>query len=333
MPSIKPVIVAELSANHLGIFDRAIAIIDAAKKAGADAVKLQTYRSDLMVADVDYEIPSGPWKGEKLVDLYDKAMTPWTWHEALFHYCAQIGIECFSSPFDEKAVAFLEQLNCPRYKVASFELTDHQLIRRIAETCKPIVLSVGMGSVHEIEQAVQAVRCYGSNDITLLKCTSSYPATAKDANLLTMMDMVSRYNCKVGISDHTPGTGTAIAAAMMGAAMIEKHLTLDDQPTPDSGFSLRPNEFQQLVEECHRAVDSIGTIHYGPLASEADSVFLRRSIYAIRTIYRGEALSPENIGLRRPAKGLHPLHWDRIIGKTAKEHIDSGTPIKLGMFD
>ncbi len=270
-------IVAELSANHLGRFERALAIIEAAARAGADAVKLQTFTPEQMV-DPDATIPEGPWAGANLIDLYQAAHTPRDWHQALFARARELGLECFSSAFHPSDVDFLESIGCPRYKIASFELTDLQLIRYAAATGKPIVISTGMATLAEIAAAVEAAEAAPS--ITLLRCTSAYPAEAKDAHLITMEDMRYAFDgrCEVGLSDHSMGIGVAIAAAVMGATMIEKHLTLSRADGgPDAAFSMEPHEFAQMVTECRRAVEAIGEVRYGPSTAEAAHLRLRRA--------------------------------------------------------
>lgn len=324
----RPFIVAELGASHLGSYDRAMSLVEQAAKAGADAVKLQTYTADTMVADRSYVIQSGPWKDKKLHDLYHEARTPLEWHEDIFAYCTALGLNWFSTPFDRTAVDFLENLNCPRYKVASFEITDLPLIRYIAKTRKPMIISTGMATMEEINKACWTAKNEGCTDITLLKCTSAYPAPVTAANLLTMQDMRATFGHKVGLSDHTQGIGTAIAATILGATVIEKHLKLDDDfEGPDSHFSLRTQEFKQMVEEITRASESLGEISYGPTQSELSSIVLRRSVYAIKTIRKGDTFTSENIALRRPQIGAPPSQYDLFIGKHAKMDITPGTPV------
>lgn len=276
MPS-KPFIVAEMSANHLGSFERALKIIDAAKAAGADAIKFQTYTVNGMVEDPNQVLTSGPWAGRSLGDLYAEGMTPRAWHQALFEYARSKNIEPFSTPFTPDDVDFLEELGCSRYKIASFELTDRVLIRHAARTRKPLVMSTGMATAKEIQTAVAEAVTHDCNDVTLLKCTSAYPADASDANLATMCDMAGRTVWPVGLSDHTLGIGVAIAATALGAAMIEKHLTLARADGgPDAAFSMEPHEFAQMVTECRRAAAAIGDARYGPTESEKPQLALRR---------------------------------------------------------
>lgn len=326
-----PYIVAELSANHHGSFERACAIIKAAANAGADAVKLQTYTPETMVANHDYEIIKGPWTGSKASELYAQSMTPWEWHQELFDLCQVLGMECFSSPFDETAVDFLETLNCPMYKVASFEITDIPLIRYIAKTKKPMIISTGMARYDEIETAILHAKDAGCRDITLLKCTSAYPSQARDANLITMVDMQS-FNCSIGVSDHSEGVAIPIAAAMMGAAMIEKHMTLDDEPGPDSHFSLKPDEFKDMVTQVKNACDSIGETTYGPTKSEEESLIFRRSLYIVKDMKSGETVTPDRCKARRPNMGISPEAFESVMGRRIKTNIKAGTALQWDML-
>ena len=325
-----PYIVAELSANHHGSFERACAIIQAAANAGADAVKLQTYTPETMVAG-DYEIIKGPWTGSKASELYAQAMTPWEWHQELFDLCQVLGMECFSSPFDETAVDFLETINCPMYKVASFEITDIPLIRYIAKTKKPMIISTGMARYDEIETAILHAKDAGCRDITLLKCTSAYPSKAKDANLLTMVDMLN-FNCSIGVSDHSKGIAIPIAAAMMGAVIIEKHLTLDDEPGPDSHFSLKPDEFKEMVTQVRNACDAIGDTTYGPTKSEEESLIFRRSLYIVKDMKCGETVTPDRCKARRPNMGISPEAFEIVMGRRLKTDVKAGTALQWGML-
>jgi len=270
---VKPFIVAELSCNHQGSLDRALALVDAVVDAGADAIKLQTWTPGSMVQDHTYVMRTGPWRGRNLANLYHEAHTPWEWHPVIFDYAQKQGIEAFSTPFDVGALEFLESLNCPRYKVASFSLINLPLIRAIAETRTPIILSTGMATEEEINAAIDAS---GYNDLTLLKCTSAYPADASDANLATMQDMAAFYG-NSGLSDHTPGIGVAVAAAALGATVIEKHLTLlRADGGPDAAFSMEPDEFKQMVTACRQAAAAIGTVRYGPTEAELPMLEVRR---------------------------------------------------------
>ena len=324
---VKPYIVAEVSANHAGSFDRCLRIIDAAKYAGADAVKLQTYNPDTMVADRTYVIPDGPWAGQRLWDLYNQAMTPLVWHADLFDYCKVIGITCFSTPFDETAVDFLERLDCPMYKIASFELTDLPLLRKVAKTGKPMILSTGMAAKDEIQEAVYTIRTTSESHITLLKCTSAYPAKPEDANLATLPDMAREMMVDVGVSDHTLGLAVPIASVVLGGTFIEKHLTLDDLPTLDSAFSLKPDEFRMMVAAVRNAAKAVGTVQYGKQASESSSYAFRRSVYAVADIRKGEALTENNVKTRRPALGAPAKHYPELLKRTAAIDIKAGMPI------
>lgn len=273
----KPFIVAELSANHLGSLERAFRIIEEAKIAGADAIKFQTFTVKGMVEDPDVVLSSGPWAGRSLGDLYAEAMTPRSWHQILFEYARSLSIEPFSTPFTPDDVDFLEEFDCPRYKIASFELTDHKLIAHVARTCRPIIMSCGMATDDEIAAAVGVAMDAGCYGVTLLKCTSGYPAPAEEMNLQTMVDMRSRFGWPVGLSDHSQGIGVAVAATALGADVIEKHLTLRrGDGGPDAAFSMEPHEFRQMVTECRRVAAAMGDVRYGPTPSELPQVALRR---------------------------------------------------------
>jgi len=337
MNSNKPYIVAEISANHHGSFDRALAIIDAAKEAGADAVKIQTFKPEEMVADETYTIKSGPWAGQKLIDLYRQAYTPWEWHKDIFDYCKNVGIDCFSSPFHKSAVDFLEKLDCQMYKVASFEIVDIPLIRYIAVTGKPIVFSTGMATLSEIAQAYITaedgfadVEAY-LGGITLLKCTSAYPSKISDADLLAMNSLRDEFGCEVGISDHTPGFIVAASAVAMGATMVEKHLTLDDQPGPDSNFSMRPDDFKFMVAMCRAAYEARGQASFGTSQREASSLKLRRSLYVVQDVKAGDQVTEENVQTRRPALGVEPRKFDQIVGKRFTMDVAAGTPMSMDL--
>ena len=327
-----PYIIAEMSGNHHGSFQRAVDIIHAAHESGADAVKLQTYTPETMVADVNYQIEKGPWSGQKVGDLYTKAMTPWEWHKDLFNLCKALDMHCFSTPFDETAVDFLETLNCPSYKVASFEITDIPLIRYIAKTKKPMFISTGMASYKEIETAVANARDAGCYDVHLLKCTSAYPSMAHDANLMTMRDMHLEFRVPVGVSDHSRGVAIPVAAVMMGASVIEKHLTLDDEEGPDSHFSLRPNEFRDMVTQVRNACDAVGEVSYGPSQAEQASLVFRRSLYIIKDMRSGETITPDKCKARRPAMGVSPGDYDTVIGRRLRVDVKAGTALQWGML-
>lgn len=325
--SSSPIIVAELSANHLGDLSRALTIIDAAAEAGADAVKFQTYDPDQMVGDPNWRIESGPWRGRRLRDLYEEAHTPREWHPALFERCRVHGMTPFSSPFHPDDVAFLETLGCPWYKIASFELTDLDLIRTCAATGKPIIMSTGMAYPIEITQAVQAAK--GAESITLLRCTSAYPATAKDAHLKAMIDLRMQCGTDIGLSDHTKGIGVAVAAAALGARMIEKHLTLSRADGgPDAAFSMEPHEFAQMVAECHRAAEaSTWAPAPGPTDAEIPSLHLRRSLWFAADLPEGTEIKPEHIRTARPALGVAGCEKDRVIGGRLTAPVTSRTPV------
>jgi len=323
-----PFIVAEMSANHLGSYNRAVKIIDAARFAGADAIKLQTYDPIEMVGPHDYMIESGPWKGRKLIDLYIEAHTPLAWHRPLFEYAASIGLTAFSSPFCANSLAFLKSINCPIYKISSFEIVDTELIKAVARTGKPIIISTGMASFYEIDAAVDAA--LGCKKITLLKCTSAYPATLKDANLASLSHLIIRYQGRahVGISDHTAGHAVAVSAAVQGASVIEKHLTLKrTDGGPDAGFSMEPEEFKVMVGEVRNVMDTVGSYEIGPTKSEASSAKLRRSLYFAKDMKNGQSIMPGDIRTARPALGLHPRDCPSIMGRKVTEDIKAGTPV------
>lgn len=330
-------IVAELSANHGQQLDQAIELIEAAATAGADAVKLQTYTPDTITLDCDnpyFQIRSGTvWDGRTLRDLYAEAYTPWEWHEQLQREAHQRGLELFSSPFDDSAVDFLERLDVPAYKIASFELVDLGLIARVAATGKPIIMSTGMATLPEIAEAVVSARRAGATDLMLLKCTSAYPAPPEEANLRTMHNMAEIFGVPVGLSDHTLGIGVAVAAAALGAPLIEKHLTLSrGAPGPDSGFSLEPDELAEMVRQVHIAELALGNVSYEPTEREMGSRMLRRSLFAVAHIRAGEKLTHENVRSIRPGHGLHTRHLREILGRRATSEIARGTPLSWDLI-
>ena len=286
----KPFIVAEMSANHNHSLKKALKIVKTAAASGADAIKLQTYTPDTLTLNVkkkDFFIKDNKslWKGEYLYNLYEKAYTPWEWHKPIMKLAKKLGLICFSSPFDETAVDFLEKLNVPLYKIASFEITHIPLIKRVAQTGKPIILSTGLASIKEINDAIKTIRSAGSKKIILLKCTSTYPAKTKNSNLITIPNMRKKFRCEIGLSDHTLGIGTAIAAVANGATVIEKHFTLDkNDGGVDSAFSIKPNDFKRLTEEANKAWQSLGKVFYGPTPDEKKSLIFRRSIYASKNM-------------------------------------------------
>lgn len=336
-PGSPPYVIAELSGNHNHDIGRAFAIIEAAAHAGADAVKLQTYTADTLTIDCDrpdFVIQGGLWAGRKLYDLYQEAHTPWAWHEALFAKGRELGLAVFSTPFDETAVDFLERLGAPAYKIASFELVHLPLLRKVAATGKPVILSTGMADLAEMTEAVETLSTAGCRELILLHCISAYPAPASDANLRTIGDLAQRFALPVGLSDHTLGVGVPIAAVALGAAAIEKHVTLARADGgPDSAFSLEPNELATLVEGSRLAWEAIGTANYDRAASEAENSIFRRSIYAVRDIAVGEKLSADSIRVIRPGHGLPPRHFDELIGKRARVAIARGTAMRWELVE
>ena len=332
-PGSPPVIVAEISGNHNGSLDRALRIVDAIAEAGAHAVKLQTYTASTMTLPLrerEFLVsdPKSPWSGRSLFDLYEEAHTPWEWHGALFERCRRHGLVAFSSPFDATAVDFLQELDVPCFKIASFEVVDLPLIRRAAATGKPLVISTGMASEDEIAEAVNAAREAGCADLVLLKCTSTYPADPRNSNLLTIPQMAARFGCFVGLSDHTLGIGVAIAATTLGACMIEKHVTLRrKEGGVDSAFSLEPEELAQLVSETARAWQAMGDVRYGPTEDEMPSLQYRRSLYVVEDVEQGAVLDSRNVRAIRPGLGLPPKHLEAVLGRPAKKHILRGTPL------
>jgi N-acetylneuraminate synthase len=323
-------IVAEMSGNHQGSLKKALRIVDEAAKAGVDALKIQTYTADTMTIDLksrEFFIsdPKSLWKGKSLYELYGEASTPWAWHKQIFDRCAKNGIIGFSSPFDSSAIDFLESLKVPMHKIASFEITDLALIRKAAKTKKPLVLSTGMATREEIGDAVETAKTAGCKHLILLKCTSSYPAVAKDANLFTMRDMAKKFRCSVGLSDHTKGIGVSIAATALGAVMIERHLTLNrKEGGVDSAFSLEPAQLRVLVDSCREASAAGGGIKYGPTSREKRSLCFRRSLYVVEDIEKGGEFTPQNVRAIRPGYGLSPKHYETILGKKAKTSLKKG---------
>ena len=328
--------VAELSGNHAHDLERSRGLVKAAAEAGADAVKLQTYTADTLTIDCDNEhfrIAGGTaWDGRTLYDLYQEACTPWEWHAELKQVAETCGLEFFSTPFDATAIDFLEELGVVRHKVASFELVDLDLLRRIGGTAKPVILSTGMATQDEIREAVEALRDSGCPDITLLKCTSAYPADPADANLRTIPDMAERYACPVGLSDHTLGIAVPVAAVALGACLIEKHLTLSrDVPGPDSAFSLEPDEFRQMVAAVRVAESALGDVNYEPTQNELSSKVFRRSLFVVKDVKAGDVFTPDNVRSIRPGYGLLPRHLPTILGAKASKDIPRGTPLDWGL--
>lgn len=330
-PAFSPYIIAEMSANHNGSIDKAFKIIEAAKAAGADAVKMQTYTPDTITLNCeseDFRIHGGLWDGRTLYDLYQEAHTPWDWHKPLFEYARKLGITIFSSPFDNTAVDLLEDLNAPAYKIASFENIDLPLIRRVAATGKPMIMSTGMATAGEIDEAVRAAREAGCRELVLLKCTSTYPATAANTNICTIPHMRTLFGCEVGLSDHTMGCGVSVAATALGATVIEKHFTLRRADGGvDSSFSMEPQELRQLREETERAWQAVGQVSYGPTEAELKSLAFRRSLYIAQDIKAGNVLTRENLRCVRPGFGLAPKHLDSLLGQRIGRDVLAGTPM------
>lgn len=328
-----PFIIAEMSGNHNQSLERALEIVDAAAESGVHALKIQTYTADTMTIDIDtneffIKDKNSLWDGTSLYNLYKEAHTPWEWHKPIFDRCKEKGIIGFSTPFDFSSVEFLESLNVPFYKIASFENTDLPLIRRVAQTGKPIIISNGMATIAEMDEAIRAIREEGNDQIILLKCTSTYPASPKDSNLLTIPHMKQMFNCEVGLSDHTLGIGVPIASIALGATVIEKHFTLSrEDGGVDSAFSLEPKEMKMLVEESKRAWESLGKISYGITEKERASLKFRRSLYITADLKAGEVLTENNVRSIRPGYGLPPKFINQIVGKTVKMDVPKGTPV------
>ncbi|WP_018268185.1 pseudaminic acid synthase [Methylosinus sp. LW4] len=332
-PDHPPLIVAEMSGNHNQSLDRALALVEAAAKAGAHALKLQTYTADTMTLDCDepgfvIEDANSLWAGAQLYRLYDEARTPWEWHAPLFARARELGMIPFSTPFDATAVEFLETLNSACYKIASFENTDIALIRRVAATGKPLIISTGMASVGELAKSVSAAREAGCENLVLLKCTSTYPATADSSNISTIPHMRQLFECQVGLSDHTMGTGVSVASVAFGATVIEKHFTLArSDGGVDSAFSLEPDELHRLVIETERAWRAVGRVHYGATVAEQQSLQFRRSLYITKDLRAGERLTRENVRAIRPGFGLAPEHLEEVLGVVLATDVVRGTPL------
>lgn len=333
-----PFVIAEMSGNHNQSLDRALAIVEAAAAAGAHALKLQTYTADTMTidrADGEFFIadPASLWQGKSLHALYQEAYTPWEWHQPLFERARSLGMVPFSTPFDESAVDFLESLDVPCYKIASFENTDLPLIRRVAATGKPMIISTGMASVAELDETVRATREAGCHDIILLKCTSTYPATPANTNIATIPHLRELFGCEVGLSDHTMGVGVAVASVALGATVIEKHFTLRRADGGvDSAFSLEPEELRVLVVETERAWQSIGQVSYGATAAEQKSLAFRRSLYVVRDMKAGETFSHENLRAIRPGLGLPPKFLETLLGRRVACDVRRGTPMRWDLL-
>jgi pseudaminic acid synthase len=331
-------IVAELSANHHQNFDEAAKLIAAAKEAGADAIKLQTYTADTLTIASDkpyFRIGRGTiWEGRTLYDLYGEAYTPWDWQPKLKAIAEELGMDLFSSPFDASAVEFLEGMNVPAYKIASFELVDLPLIAAVARTGKPVIMSTGMATFDEIEEAVGVARAGGASELALLKCTSSYPAPPSEMNLRTIPHLAGAFGVPVGLSDHTMGLAAPLAAVALGACMLEKHFTLSrSTPGPDSAFSLEPHEFKAMVEAVRIAEQSLGEIHYGASDAEAASRIFRRSLFVVEDVKAGEPFTARNVRSIRPAHGLHTRHLAEVLGRRATRDIERGTPLSWDLIE
>ena len=337
-PGHRPYLIAEMSGNHNQSLERALEIVDAAAANGADAIKLQTYTAETMTLNVRMpgfviEDPKSLWAGRQLYALYEEAHTPWEWHLPIMERAARHGVHCFSTPFDDTSVDFLESLNVPAYKIASFENTDLPLIRRVAATGKPMIMSTGMATASEIDDAVRAAREAGCRDLVLLKCTSTYPATAENTNVATIPHMRTLFGCEVGLSDHTMGCGVSVAATALGATVIEKHFTLRRADGGvDSSFSMEPHELRQLREETERAWQAVGQVRYGPTAAELKSLVFRRSLYIAEAMQAGDILTRGNLRSVRPGFGLAPKHFEAVLGLPVARDIAAGTPLSWDLL-
>ena len=334
----QPFVIAEMSGNHNQSLERALEIVEAAANAGAHALKIQTYTADTMTLDLNegeffIKDPESLWAGKSLYKLYQEAYTPWEWHKPLFDRCRELGMIGFSTPFDDTAVDFLESLDVPCYKIASFENTDLPLIRRVAATGKPLIISTGMATVAELDETVRAAREAGCKDLILLKCTSTYPATAENTNILTIPHMRDLFVCEVGLSDHTMGLGVSVASVALGATVIEKHFTLNRADGGvDSAFSMEPAEMAQLVVETERAWQALGKESYGPTDAEKKSIQYRRSLYAVQDIKAGDVLTRENVRAIRPGLGLPTKYLDVVLGKRVRQDVKRGTALSWSLF-
>lgn len=337
-PNHLPFIIAEMSGNHNQSLERALEIVEAAAKTGAHALKIQTYTPDTMTIDLDereFHIsdPKSLWKGASLYKLYGEAYTPWGWHKPIFDRARELGIIAFSTPFDDTAVDFLESLEVPCYKIASFENTDLPLIRRVAATGKPLIISTGMATVAELDETVRAARESGCKDLILLKCTSTYPSTAENTNILTIPHLRELFGCEVGLSDHTMGVGVSVASVALGASVIEKHFTLSRADGGvDSAFSMEPAEMAQLVVESERAWQALGHVSYGPTEAEKKSLQYRRSLYVVQDIKAGDVLTQENVRAIRPGLGLPTKYLEEVLGKIVNQDIPRGTALGWRML-
>ena len=338
-PQAPPFIIAEMSGNHNQSIERALEIVDAAAKSGAHALKLQTYTADTLTLDMSedeffIDDPTSLWKGTSLHKLYQQASTPWEWHKPIFDRCRALGLICFSTPFDTSAVDFLENLDVPAYKIASFENIHLPLIRKVAATGKPMIISTGMATVAELDDAVSAARAAGCRDIILLKCTSTYPSNPENSNIRTIPHLRELFGVEVGLSDHTMGTGVSVAAVALGATVIEKHFTLSRADGGvDSAFSLEPEELRALVDETARAWQALGTVTYGPTEQEKASAKFRRSLYVAENMRAGDVFTTANLRAVRPGFGLSPKYFDILLGKRVKRDVKKGTAVSWELID
>ncbi len=332
-PGHPPFIIAEMSGNHNQSLGRALQIVEAAAKSGAHALKIQTYTADTMTLDLDQaefaiRDPKSLWNGYSLHKLYQEAYTPWEWHKQIFDRCTELGMIGFSTPFDATAVDFLEGLAVPLYKIASFEITDLPLIRKVAATGKPMIMSTGMATAEEMQEAVAAARGAGCKDLVVLKCTSTYPASPENTNIVSISDMRAKLQCQIGLSDHTLGIGVAVAAVGLGATVVEKHFTLArTDGGVDSAFSLEPQELSALVVESARASLALGSVFYGPTEKEKPSLQFRRSLYIADDMRAGDILTEKNLRVIRPGLGLAPKYYDELLGRAVKKDVKRGTPV------
>ncbi len=335
---VPPFIIAEMSGNHNQSLERALSIVDAAAKTGAHALKLQTYTADTITLDVkegDFYISDEKslWKGKNLHELYKEAYTPWEWHAPIMRRARELGMMCFSTPFDDSAVDFLETLDVPCYKIASFENTHLPLLRKVASTGKPLIISTGMATLAELDEAMRTVRAAGGKDVVLLKCTSTYPANPINSNVVTISNMREVFGCEIGLSDHTMGIGAAVAAIAHGATVIEKHFTLRRADGGvDSAFSMEPEEMRALVVESERAWQSLGHVTYGPTAEEGNSMTFRQSLYVARDMKAGEVFTRENLRIVRPGYGLAPKYFEMVLGKKIRTDAKKGTALSWEMM-
>lgn len=335
---VRPYVIAEMSGNHNQSLDRALRIVEAAAASGAHAIKLQTYTAETMTLNVHepgfvIADENSLWAGRQLYDLYKEAYTPWEWHAPIMQRANELGMDCFSTPFDETAVDFLETLGVPAYKIASFENTDLPLIRKVAATGKPMIVSSGMATLAELDEAVRSARAAGCRDLVVLKCTSTYPATPENTHLLTIPHMRTAFGCEIGLSDHTMGIGAAVAAVALGASVVEKHFTLARADGGvDSAFSLEPAELAALVVESERAWQALGEVRFGPTEREKDSIPFRRSLYVAEDMRAGEPLTPKNLRAVRPGFGLPPKYYEILLGRCVGRDVKRGTPVSWEIF-